>query len=84
MSEHEQDREAVGPRLDRGGGRPVPKRAVLGKMRMLIRRGLVDGCPCGCRGDFEITPKGQAWLAAYRETPNVAGKAPAAPADGRP
>lgn len=24
------------------------------KMRKLIRRGLVDGCICGCRGDFVI------------------------------
>ena len=49
----------------------LPDKLVLGKMRMLIRRGLVSGCDCGCRGDFEITPKGQAWLAAYRETPNA-------------
>ena len=31
---------------------------VLAKMRMLIKKGLVDGCPCGCRGDFVITQKG--------------------------
>jgi hypothetical protein len=36
----------------------TPDKLVLGKMRMLIRRGLVDGCPCGCRGDFVITDKG--------------------------
>jgi hypothetical protein len=30
----------------------------LAKMRQLIKRGLVKGCPCGCRGDFEITDKG--------------------------
>jgi len=28
------------------------------KMRMLIKKGLVDGCSCGCRGDFVITKKG--------------------------
>jgi hypothetical protein len=28
------------------------------KMNMLIRRGLVHGCPCGCRGDYELTVKG--------------------------
>jgi hypothetical protein len=33
------------------------------KMRQLIKRGLVDGCTCGCRGDYEITKKGRAWLA---------------------
>lgn len=31
---------------------------VLAKMRMMVRRGVVDGCCCGCRGDFVITPKG--------------------------
>lgn len=34
----------------------------LAKMRMLIRRGLVDGCDCGCRGDFVITDKGLKFL----------------------
>jgi hypothetical protein len=38
----------------------TPEKLVLAKMRMLIRRGLVDGCDCGCRGDFVITPKGLA------------------------
>lgn len=32
------------------------------KMVMLIRRGLVSGCGCGCRGDFEITEKGLEFL----------------------
>jgi len=39
---------------------PLKLRAA--KMAMLIRRGLVDGCTCGCRGDFEITAKGRAFL----------------------
>lgn len=32
---------------------------VLSKMSALIRKQLVDGCPCGCRGDFEITFSGR-------------------------
>lgn len=40
----------------------APAKLVLAKMRILIRRDLVDGCACGCRGDFHITPKGQAFL----------------------
>lgn len=28
------------------------------KMSQLIKRGLVDGCACGCRGDFRLTEKG--------------------------
>lgn len=42
----------------------TPEKLVLAKMRMLIRRGAVTGCPCGCRGDFEITEKGEALLAS--------------------
>lgn len=36
----------------------TPEKLVLAKMQKLIKRKLVDGCCCGCRGDFEITPKG--------------------------
>lgn len=42
----------------------LPPKLVHAKMKMLMRRGLVTGCPCGCRGDFEITPKGEEWLTA--------------------
>ncbi len=38
------------------------EKLILAKMKQLIKRGLVDGCACGCRGDFEITPKGEEWL----------------------
>lgn len=30
----------------------MPPKLVLAKARKLIRRGLVTGCACGCRGDF--------------------------------
>ena len=36
----------------------VSRHLALAKMRKLIKRGLVSGCDCGCRGDFEITDKG--------------------------
>lgn len=36
----------------------TPDKLKLAKMGMLIRRGLVSGCACGCRGDFCITGKG--------------------------
>lgn len=42
----------------------TPERLVLAKMRRLMQRGLVDGCDCGCRGDFEITAKGLAMVSA--------------------
>jgi hypothetical protein len=47
----------------------VPGKLVHSKMRALIRRQLVDGCVCGCRGDFELTQKGRDYLAAQSTTP---------------
>lgn len=32
------------------------------KMQSLIDRGLVDGCCCGCRGDYELTDEGHQQL----------------------
>lgn len=32
----------------------VPEKVLLAKAKRLIKRGLIDGCACGCRGDFEI------------------------------
>lgn len=52
------DEKDVGQAMPAG----TPEKLVLAKMRMMIRRGVVDGCPCGCRGDFVITDKGLAEL----------------------
>lgn len=30
----------------------APPKVVLAKLRKLIRKGYIDGCSCGCRGDF--------------------------------
>lgn len=40
----------------------LPDKLVLGKMRQLIKRKLVDGCGCGCRGDFVLTEKGREYM----------------------
>lgn len=40
----------------------TPDKIRIAKMAKLIKRGLVSGCGCGCRGDYEITPKGTEWL----------------------
>lgn len=40
----------------------LPDKLVQAKMKQLIRRGLVIGCTCGCRGDYEITSKGKLFL----------------------
>jgi hypothetical protein len=34
----------------------APRKVVLAKARKLIKRGLLDGCACGCRGDFTLGP----------------------------
>jgi len=40
----------------------TPPKVQLAKMHMLSRRGLINGCTCGCRGDFELTEKGIQFL----------------------
>lgn len=47
----------------------TPSKIVLAKMRALYKRGLVGGCTCGCRGDFEITDKGLQLLGHKRTKP---------------
>ena len=49
-------------RLAMPDGPNLPDKLVMAKMSKLMRRGLVDGCDCGCRGDFEITQKGMLFL----------------------
>lgn len=44
----------------------TPLKLILEKMRSLIRRGLVEGCACGCRGEFQLTPLG--WMQFMRLT----------------
>ena len=34
----------------------VPPKVVLAKLRSMVKRGVLRGCACGCRGDFEIPP----------------------------
>ena len=36
----------------------TPLKLQLAKMKQLLKAGLVDGCDCGCRGDWQITQKG--------------------------
>ena len=47
----------------------TPEKVALAKMRSMIKRGLVQGCCCGCRGDFTITDKGRAILATPQPAP---------------
>lgn len=40
-----------------------PPKVVRAKLAALVKRGLLAGCTCGCRGDFEITAAGVESLA---------------------
>lgn len=40
----------------------MPQEVVLSKARELMRRGLLNGCLDGCRGDFTLTQKGRGTL----------------------
>ena len=40
----------------------VPDKVLRAKMGALIRSGLIDGCGCGCRGDYELKDKGREFI----------------------
>lgn len=40
----------------------TPHKVQLAKMRQLLKRKLVTGCACGCRGDWTITDEGLDFL----------------------
>lgn len=37
----------------------VPAKLMVAKCARLVGRGLLTGCTCGCRGDFELTDAGR-------------------------
>jgi hypothetical protein len=43
----------------------VPPRLLLAKAKRLCLRRLIDGCFCGCRGDFEVTAKGREYQRSH-------------------
>lgn len=55
FKENEKDVSQVMPK-------DVPEKLILAKLKQLIKNGLISGCCCGCRGDFEITIKGEELL----------------------
>jgi len=52
--------------LNHRSGYPV--KAVKERLNSLIRRKLITGCTCGCRGEFAITEAGKAALTAEDES----------------
>jgi hypothetical protein len=51
-----------GPGPEEAGEALWPEKVLVAKLSKMIRRGLVDGCCCGCRGDFVLTDKGRKLL----------------------
>ena len=43
----------------------LPDKLFRAKMAKLIKRGLLDGCTCGCRGDYELTEAGRDYIAQH-------------------
>jgi hypothetical protein len=43
----------------------VTGKVVLAKCHALLRRDLINGCVCGCRGDFNLTEKGRLLLGSH-------------------
>jgi hypothetical protein len=39
-----------------------PPKVVRAKLKSMIRRQVIGGCACGCRGDFEILPEVPSYL----------------------
>lgn len=37
----------------------IPHKVLWAKLANFIKKGLLDGCTCGCRGDFTLTPEGK-------------------------
>lgn len=66
----------------------APDKVLRAKLKSLRRRGLVEGCVCGCRGDFRITGPGRELLGRASLSPEAAERRrlslledPKAPAD---
>lgn len=49
----------------------LPPKLFRAKMSNLIKRGLITGCSCGCRGDYEITEKGRETMTSPEDTPET-------------
>ena len=57
---------SLAPSVARAMPVDTPPKLQLAKMRQLHKRGFVGGCPCGCRGDWEITDKGLEFIGQPR------------------
>jgi hypothetical protein len=49
-------------------GANLPFNLVRAKLKQLVKNGYLEGCTCGCRGDFTITRKGVESLFQHHDT----------------
>lgn len=49
----------------------LPWKVVQAKLRQLLKRKLLTGCGCGCRGDWELTVDGERELGRMRGVASV-------------
>lgn len=47
-----------------------PPKVVLAKLRSMIKRGILRGCACGCRGDFELPNLAKQWPYEVHNNPS--------------
>lgn len=53
-------------------GGPVPWKVVVAKARAVIKKGRMEGCTCGCRGDFDLRGyPDDPWAAAQTSRPST-------------
>jgi hypothetical protein len=57
------------PEATDGESVQLPQNLIRAKARRLIRRKLLDGCACGCRGDFEPAKPDASKLSTYEWRP---------------
>lgn len=49
----------------------TPWKLIQKKMARLIERGIIEGCPCPCRGDYEVTDASRRFLAEEIKKPGA-------------
>ena len=49
----------------------IHRNRIRSKLRRMVKRGLAQGCPCGCRGDIVLTELGQARRLALGGRPSA-------------
>jgi len=49
----------------------TPWKLIQKKMARLVERGIIEGCTCPCRGDYEVTDRSRAFVAAEAVKPGA-------------